>query len=93
MFFGVVVHAGLAVERQIRQTKHVERGQKSADGGHAVQYVVMMGKGMGHDLVFAPKSRERRDPGDGDRADEEQLMGPGNLMAEAAHLPDVLLTR
>ena len=38
MFFGVMVHAGRAIERQIGQAEHVEGGQKRADGGHAVQH-------------------------------------------------------
>src|SRR5215510_6607424 len=47
---------------------------------------------MGHDFVFAPESCKWRDAGDGNRANKEQLMSPGNLMAQPAHFADVLLS-
>ena len=50
-----------------------------------------MGERMGHDFVLAPKPGQRRNAGDRDGADHEQLMRPGNLRGQAAHFANVLL--
>jgi hypothetical protein len=91
MFFGVVVHAGFAVKSQIGEPEHIKGGQQRADGSHGIEHIMVMSEGVSHDLIFAPKSRKGRNSRNGDRADEEQLVGPGDLMAEAAHLSNVLL--
>src|SRR5215831_20937774 len=87
-----MVHAGLAIKCQISQTEHVEGSQERTNCRHAVQHVLVMRERMGHDFVFTPESCKWRDAGDGNRADKEQFMSPGNLMAQPAHFADVLFS-
>ena len=52
-----------------------------------------MREGMGQDFIFAPEACQRRNPRNGDRANQKQSIGPWNFRAEAAHLSNVLLAR
>src|SRR5262249_6701460 len=93
MFLRMMVHPRWAVEGEIRQSKHIEGRQERAGRSHPVEQILMVRERVGHDLVFAPEACERRYASDGYSADEEQPVGPGNLMFQSDHLTNVLLSR
>ena len=79
----VMIHARMCRKKSDRSAGTYKSGQKRADCRQTIQEIMLMHKGMGHNFIFAPESRQRRNPGDGEGADQEQLMGPGNLVVRA----------
>ncbi len=87
------VVARLAVKRQPDQPKHVKRSEHCREQSHAVQhlaaiFIVVCGK---QDRILREKRRKRRESRNGNRAKEHAPVGGLDFLAEAAHVPHVLL--
>ena len=92
MMLHLRVHTGLTIKDQVRQPKHVKRRQQGSDRSHEIQPILPVHKGMGHDLVFAPKPRQWRNTGDSQGSDEKHPMSPRNFRPKPTHFSDVLFS-
>ena len=84
---------GLAAEDEEDHPERVEAGQertRDADGEEHLP-VPARRERRGEDRVLREEPRERRDPGQRERADQERAVRPRQEALEAAHLPHVLL--
>ena len=83
----------LAFEDEEDHPERVEAGQeRSGDADGEQQLSVPAGRERrGEDRVLREESRERRDPGQRQRADQERAVRPRQEALEAAHPPHVLL--
>ncbi len=84
---------GLAVEGAEDHPEGVDGGEKRADVADGIQRPVPAAALAGHeqDVVLGEESGERRDPRQGEAADDEAAVGEGHRLLEAAHLLERLL--
>ena len=79
-----------AEEGQRHQPEHVERGHQRGERRQPVHQLVLEER-LQQDLVLAEEPGERRDAGDGDRADHHRPERDRHVLLQAAHLQHVLL--
>jgi hypothetical protein len=86
------LEARRAVERQVNQPPHVGGRQERRDDAHDPQPRVAAIERLEQNLVLREEPGQRRDARDGDRPDDECPVGNRQVLLEAAHVADVLLT-
>src|SRR5713101_10073917 len=91
MMFNMLVGAAVAEECKKEQPEHVKsrhsRGDE-ADNPHQEKAV----EGLAENFIFAEKSGERKNSGDRQGGDQHRCVGVLDLLVEAAHLANVLLS-
>ena len=80
-----------AEERHGDQPEHVERRHEGGGDGKQPDGLVREERAE-EDLVLAEEPRQRRDSGDGQRADEHRGERHGKILLQPAHVTHVLLT-
>src|ERR671925_304472 len=84
--------SALAVERQKHQAEHVGRGQERRHHADSPQHDPAAGKRAEQDLVLAEETREKRKPSDREGSYQKCPVGDWQVLLQATHVAQVLLT-
>src|SRR5258708_15189197 len=91
MFLNMLVGATMTEEGKEKKAEHVERGEaRSDEADHPQQEKAV--EGLAENFIFAEKSGERKNSGDRQGGDQHRCVGVLDLLVEAAHLANVLLS-
>src|SRR6267154_3123710 len=91
MFLNMLVGATVTEESKEEQAEHVKRGQPGGDEADNPQQEKAVERAT-KNFIFAEKSGERKNSGDRQGGDQHSVVGVLDLLVEATHLADVLLS-
>src|SRR5260370_601889 len=91
MFLYMLVGATVTEEGKEKKAEHVERGETRSDEADNPQQEKAV-EGLAENFIFAEKSGERKNSGDRQGGDQHRCVGVLDLLVEAAHLANVLLS-
>src|ERR1700726_2588198 len=89
--FLLVRAAELAEESHVHLARHVEDGESSAEQEKRPNDEMSVRECLPYDLVFGKETGEREDAAQCEGRSHEGPKGDRHLVAQAAHLPHVLL--
>src|ERR1700676_3915575 len=91
MFLDVLVSAAVTEERKEEHAEHIKRRQACGDEADNPKQKKAV-EGPAEDFVFAEESGEGKNSGDRQGCDQHGVVRVLDLLVEAAHLADVLLS-
>src|SRR5438045_3944622 len=78
-------------ESHVQESEHVCGCEERRNDPERPQHFVIARIGLPENLVLREEARERRYTGDGDRADQKRVERDRQVLAQAAHVAQVLL--